>query len=372
MIAIFIRLICLYLFRNVSNYDLESYFKVGELTLKRVNIYPEISNLHHPYLPFFLYFEALAVWLGKSKIISVMIIKSINILFDLGILYLVYLLSNKNLQKTFIYAINPVTILITTLHGQFDVIPIFFILLSIYWINIKKEALSVFSFSFAILTKTWPVLFIIPILRKVCVCHPRENGDPERLDSRLCLRRQVRGNDRWGLLTILIMFFPVLFTTLYCVFFKVNPIDIGKTIIYYQGLWGIWGPWSWIGKIRIIFQKAATILFLISFLGYSLINTTKSIVKNIYLLLIFFFIFTTNFSIQYFAWFIPFLIIILPKKYLHLVTLIALYIFSFYFNWLFCTQCKSTPHWLVLVQNIIGFILWLSFIKVGYLSRKIS
>ena len=58
-----------------------------------------------------------------------MTIKLINIVFDLGILYLIYLLSNKNVQKTFIYAINPVTLLITTLHGQFDVIPVFFILI---------------------------------------------------------------------------------------------------------------------------------------------------------------------------------------------------------------------------------------------------
>ncbi|MDO8741735.1 MAG: hypothetical protein Q7J11_01155, partial [Candidatus Roizmanbacteria bacterium] len=126
-IALFIRLICLYLFRNVTNYDLQSYLQVGELTLKSINIYPDVANLHHPYLPFFLYLEAFAFYFKRFAIDPIIVIKVINVIFDLSILQLVYLLSTKNLKTAFLYAINPVTILITTLHGQFDVIPIFFI-----------------------------------------------------------------------------------------------------------------------------------------------------------------------------------------------------------------------------------------------------
>ena len=215
-IALFIRLICVYLFRNVTNYDLQSYLKVGKLTLKGINIYPNVANFHHPYLPFFLCVEALAVYLGKSKIIVITIIKIINIIFDLGIFYLVYLFSKKNLKTTFLYAINPVTILITTLHGQFDVIPVFFIFLAIYLLNKKQELLSVLSFSFAVLTKTWPILFVIPIARRV-------------------------KNKK---LLILIIFFPVLFSLIYVLLFKSSLISIIKTLTYYQGLWGIWGIWE--------------------------------------------------------------------------------------------------------------------------------
>ena len=136
IIALILRLICLYLFRNVTNYDLQSYLQVGELTSKGINIYPDISNLHHPYFPFFLYFEAIAYRIGQIGLISqispILTIKLILIFFDLGINYLVYLLSKKDLKTAFLYAINPVTILITTLHGQFDAIPVFFVLLTIY------------------------------------------------------------------------------------------------------------------------------------------------------------------------------------------------------------------------------------------------
>jgi len=344
LLALVVRLISLYLFRNVTNYDIQSYLQVGELTLKGINIYPDVANLHHPYLPFFLYLEAMAYWLGQSKIIIITIIKIINIIFDLGILNLVYRLSKKNLKTAFLYAINPVTILITTLHGQFDVIPIFFILLTIYLLQQKKELASVLSFSFAVLTKTWPILFFIPMARRI-------------------------KNKK---LLVLIITFPVLFTFIYVWLFKSSLFNISKTIIYYQGLWGIWGIWGWLGKTSIFWQKITTLLFLISFFGYSWLNKEKNIIKNIFSLLFFFFIFTTNFSIQYFTWIIPFLVLIRPRHYLFLILLISFYLFSFYYFWLFCLSCKITPSWLTIIQNITGFVLWLSFIQVGYLSKKIS
>ena len=355
LLALIIRLICLYIFRNVTNYDLQSYSQVGELTLKGINIYPKVANLHHPYLPFFLYIEAMAYWLGVS-------IKFINIIFDLGILYLVYLLSKKNLKTTLFYAVNPVTILITTLQGQFDVLPIFFILLTIYLLQKKYELSAVFSYSFAILTKTWPILFLIPIFRKLFIFHSRGGGNPGLLGPLL------QGDDKskkWKLL-LLITLFPILFTTLYCVFFKANPFDIAKTLISYQGLWGIWGPWQLLGKTRILWQKLSTFIFLVSFFGYSLFNKDKNLIKNILSLLFFFFIFTTNFSIQYLAWITPFLILIRPKKYIQLIIFTTLYLILFYCVWLFNLVNIKV---LTIIQNIVGFMLWFSFVKIWYLSK---
>lgn len=345
IIALLIRLIGLYLFRYVTNYDLQSYLQVGELTLKGVNIYPQVASLHHPYLPFFLYIEAIAIQIGQISLIGpISIIKVILIIFDLGILYLVYLLSNKSIKTAFVYAINPVTILVTTLHGQFDVISVFFILLALYLIKVKWEFSAVISFSFAILTKTWPIIFAVPILRKV--------------------------NDRKFTLLMLIGTFPILFIIIYIVFFKSSLIDIGKTLISYHGLWGIWGPWILLNKLRLRWQLLFTLIFLIGYFIYTYINKEKIITKNILKLLFFFFIFTTNFSIQYFVWIVPFLILIKPKNYLYLISIISIYLFSFYYFWLFCNLCKFTPDWLVITQNITGFILWLSFIKIGYLSSK--
>lgn len=350
IIGLILRLLGIYLFRNVSNYDLQSYLQVGELTLKGINIYPDVANLHHPYLPFFLYIEALAFYLGKLGGLGglgILVIKMINIFFDLGITYMVYLVSEKNLKKTFLYAINPVTILITTLHGQFDVIPIFFLLLSIYLLNKKQELLSVLSFSFAIMTKSWPLLFIL-ILYK-------------RLKNKKFI--------------ILSLFFPLISIIIYSLLFKISVFNIVKIIVYYQGLWGIWGLSGLLGRLGrlgVFWQKLTTLIFLTCFFGYSYFNNKKNLIKEVLNLLFFFFVFTTNFSIQYFSWLMPFLILTKPKKTLKLIILITLYLFFSYYFWLFCSSCKITPQWLMITQNIIGFILWLSFIKAWYLSRKIS
>lgn len=343
ILGLIIRLISIYLFRNVTNYDLQSYLQIGELTLKGINIYPDVANFHHPYLPFFLYIEALAYWLGRSKIIMITIIKIINVIFDLGILNLFYRLSKKNLKTAFLYAINPVTILITTLHGQFDVIPIFFILLTIDLLQQKKELASILSFSFAIMTKTWPLLFVVILYKRL-------------------------KNKKFVVLSLV---FPLISIIIYSLLFRTSVFSIVKTVVYYQGLWGIWGGWKLLGKLGVSGQKLSTLIFLICFFSYSWFNKEKNLLKNILEVLFFFFVFTTNFSIQYFAWIIPFLILIKPKNYLSLIILIGVYLFSFYYFWLFCVGCKITPPWLVTTQDIIGFILWLSFVKVGYLSRKI-
>lgn len=342
LLALIIRLICLYLFRNVTNYDLQSYLLVGELTLKGINIYPKVASLHHPYQPFFLYFELAAVWLGGSKIMALAIIKVINILFDIGILYMVYLLSKKNLKTIFYYAINPVTILITTLHGQFDVIPTFFILLTIYLLHKKHELRGILSFSLAVLTKTWPILFFIPIARKF-------------------------KNKK---LLILIFLFPILFTVIYVWLFNSSFTEIGKTIVNYHGIWGIWGISSLFGKWRLRWRLLFTALFLISFLIFSKLIKEKKLINSIFKLLIFFYIFTTSFSIQYLVWFIPFLFLIKPKKYVKLIFLITIYLISFYYFWLFCQDCKTTPNWLILFQTISGLVLWIKFIKMFFPEKN--
>ena len=167
IIALIIRLTVLIIFKNVDNYDLQSYQLVGKTTAQGLNIYPKVANLHHPYFPVFLYLEALT-WRIPFMI------KTINLFFDLGIVYLVYLLSKKNLTKTLAYALNPVTPLIFLLHGQFDAIPIFFLLLSLYLVNLRVTRherlwtpLGCLSFSLAVMFKTWPLLFAVAIYKQL-------------------------------------------------------------------------------------------------------------------------------------------------------------------------------------------------------------
>ena len=336
IISTILRLVIIFLSQNIYNFDLISYKKIGELTLKHTNIYPEIAKIYHPYFPFFLYLEALAVFLNNRIGINyIFFLKFINLLFDLGTIYLIYLLSNKNLKNAFFYSLNPISILIFFLHGQFDIIPLFFILLSLYFLKQKKDLLSIFSYSFAILTKTWPILFVFPILKGI-------------------------KNKKFSLL---LFFFPIISTIFHGIFFKSSFLDIFKTTFTYRSLFNFWG----LGKIiyliffqhqsqpEIYFQKIFLVLFLFSLFIYSLKINYKNLIIYFFDLLLFFYIFTVGFAIQYLSWFIPFLFLISPKKWywLYLLTFITVLI-----NYLIWITNFIPPNFII----FFIFLNWISFI----------
>ena len=117
-----------------------------------------------------------------------------------------------------------------------SIFKIIYTILSFYLIKIKKETFSILLFSFAAMTKTWPILFIISFYKKL-------------------------KNKK---IILLVLVFPVISIILYTVLFKSSVINITKTIIGYQGLWGIWGLWSFLGKWRLRWQKLSTLIFLVS------------------------------------------------------------------------------------------------------------
>jgi uncharacterized membrane protein len=248
----------------------------------------------------------------------------INIIFDLFNICLVFLLTNKDFKKAFLYAINPISILTFCFHGQFDAIPIFFLFLSIYLITKKRDFLACLVFSFAVMVKTWPLIFFFPFLK--------------RLKNKK--------------LIFLIIFFPIVSVFLYSIFFKGKITEIFITLISYQGLWGVWGWTLFFTNLRFRLKKLVTFIFLLIFIYKSIVINKKSIIQEIFYLLIFFFIFTTNFSIQYFSWFAPFLVIEKPKNY----SLITFFISSYLiFNYLIWSGWKN----IFLNFNLVTFLFWL-------------
>lgn len=299
LLGLFIRLGILYIFKNTSNYDIESYKFVGESILKKINIYPQIAQLHYPYLPLYLYIEAGAMYLTKFGLDSIVFLKIVNIIFDMGTLLLIYEISRKSIKKTLLYALNPVTILVSSLHGQFDTIPIMLILLSFYLLDKKKEFLSILVYSTAVLIKTWPIILIFHILAKL---------HNKRLISLLFLM-------------------PTISIVLYSFLFKINPIEILKTNFQYHGLFGIWGVTYFLSffKLSFLMQKVISFLLLITIALYGYFYTEKNIIKGAFVFLLFFFSFTPGFSIQYLSWIIPFLILVQPKNWwkIHLLLIIT-------------------------------------------------
>jgi len=349
LLALFLRVITIIFSHNIINYDLISYLKVGELISKKINIYPEVAKNHYPYFPLYLYLQMIPFIIKKFIVFidPILFFKIVNIFFDLLNLYLVYLISNKNVNNALIYGLNPITILISCFHGQFDVIVIFFLLLSLYlFIKKNDEILALLSFSLAITLKHWPIIFIFPVIKK------------------------IKNKKYLSLIPIL----PIMFTIIYLLIFKSKIFDILYPIISYRSLFSGWGFgkliyllfYSRFDQPPIYLQKIFLIFFSCFLLLYSWFLREKNLIMYFLKILVFFYCFTFGFSIQYLSWFVPFLIILKPKFFKIIIANTTIYLFINYFSWYNKNISISNN-----VQIFFSLFLWLNFfLLLIYLHKK--
>lgn len=333
----------------IKNYDLNSYLIIGEKTAKITNIYQnDFALLHHPYFPLFLYLEGIT-YLIKSIINPLIFLKVVINLFDLGNGYLIYLLSHKNKKKFIFYLFNPISLLIFTFHGQFDAIPIFFLLLAIYYfIFKKKEFLSAFFYSLSIAFKTWPILFFIPFFIKT---------------------------KKKKLFIFMIVFNLITILATYVNIFKADYLTILKTIADYRSLFNYWGLGLLIkitffsnqSQPPIFLQKMLLYFFLVVFFSYSfkVSLNQKKLTDSIFKLIIFFYSFTFGFAPQYFSWLTPFIFLRTLKKscsFLFIIT--TIYLLFTYSEWIFPDLN------LLKINQLLSIILWSFFIKFWFTNKN--
>lgn len=330
-IALMIRLIVILVFYKVRNNDVDAFLLAGRSFLLSLSSHSPPSY-YLPYFPLLIYFIGFSVFLMEKFAISyVIFLKLFFALFDVGIVYLIYLLDNKRIKNSWIYAINPISILITCFQGQFDSIALFFLLLAIFFWKRKKTGLFYLSGSFAIAVKTWPLLFFIPVFK------------------------QSKKNLSWLLLGII----PLITILTYLYIFK--GFNILKTLLVFRGLYG-WFGFGYFASIftnqRIIFHLLSS-LFLLSFFIFSWLQKEKNIFKNILNQMLFFFIFTISFGIQWLMWPLPFLLLTRPKYfkfYLIFASTILLFIYS---QWTGLYYLNDN------FLKLIGLSVWLLFLLMG-------
>lgn len=134
------------------NYDFESYCIVGEIANKFKNVY-EYTNRYN-YGPLFFNIQglcySLASHISNDKILTYRIlIVGVLSLADIGIM--LYLYKRHSLIKAILFFLNPISIIITGYHNQFDNIAIFLIILSILCFN-KEEKFSYKDVGFIVFT----------------------------------------------------------------------------------------------------------------------------------------------------------------------------------------------------------------------------
>lgn len=340
-IAVVIRVTILILFSKSSSQDLVSFLTSGNAILKKEHFYPSL------YFPFFPYLGALSLLLSRffNPLIFLKVVVS---LFDVGIVYLIYLLSN-NSNLALIYALNPPSIITTSIHGQFDSIPLFFLLLGIYLFQKKLNLLSVLVLSFAIYTKTWPILFIYPLFRL--------------------------SKNKFSFIFIFI--FPLLSLLLHSYIFKIPVKDIFLPIKNYRGLFGVWGISNiltilnilFFAKINSAFIPAVRRISLMVCLFFSFVYTFKNPIKGIFILMLFFFVFTPTFGAQWLSWIIPFLILEKPKFFKPFFIISTIYLgLTFYIN--VSALPKNFVHTWESAVSAIGFCTWAIILLIFLKSFK--
>jgi len=349
LIGILLRILVIILSIGIQNYDLNSYKLVGEVTLLGHNIYPAFASLYNPYLPAFLYLEALASFIQRFGIDQIIFLKSTFALFDIGIVCLVYKLANRNKNLALLYALNPISIFITCFHGQFDSMPLFFLLLSIVLFINKKNRLFFIVASIAVLIKTWPLLFLLPILKQKV--------------------------NKFTILFILVM--PLVFISLYVVIFHSSVINILTTILKYRGVVGYYGIplliFNWHDSIlskNIV--PIASDIFLLSYIIFAFKQKKKDVLSEILGLLLFFFIFTIGYGMQWLIWIVPFLIIKSPRYlYIFFITATIYIATSYYFMFIHYDFLRDAlnirRYW-----DGTSLFVWLSIILISFFYFNLS
>jgi len=95
------------------------------------------------------------------------LLKSHYLIFDFGISFLLLRLINdkqKRLSAFRFWMLNPLVIFTCYLQGQFDILPTFFVVLSLYFVWKAKMGISLLCLGIGAAFKNFPLLFVIPAL----------------------------------------------------------------------------------------------------------------------------------------------------------------------------------------------------------------
>lgn len=308
--------------------DTAGFQEIGRWVLAGKSPYssPAVYALY-PYPPVWMWFAGVSLWLSSvSNLPFQFLIKLPIILGDLIICILIYLLvlqndKRKAVLSSFLYAINPVSILITGFHGQFDTLAILFIIFSIYYYKSKIKLVSPLFLSLAIALKGFPIL-LVPFFAYY-------------------FGRNIKDKIIFSVLTIL----PVLLIILPFLFVDYPSIKSG--LFSYSGV----TDYGWLSIIREKVWLEKSIIFATLPFVNRLLTFSKLVFLSIYGLCLFynfkkiknpslplltaltFCLFLSLYggiSSQYLVWIVPFLIFINTRAFILYSLIASLAIISFY------------------------------------------
>lgn len=141
--------------------DVERYERVARHLLD-VSWNPYETRHLYPYPPPWAAAEACALWLARRGVGSFALNVKLPVLAaDLSLVALLAALSRAGRASPlapWLYAVHPVSVLVGAAHGQFDSVPLLFLLLAVEALARERRDASAVALAAAIATKSFPVL----------------------------------------------------------------------------------------------------------------------------------------------------------------------------------------------------------------------
>jgi hypothetical protein len=362
------RLVPNFILPKGAGYDIKSYQIVGNLVLQGQDVYtsPQAVN-RHPYLPFQMYWMALARWLSNMlhvPFVKVVRLAPIGADVAIALLIFLYLYRSKPMKESLhgglLYAVNPIPVFVSAYHGQFDAIPSLFLLLAVVMTS-KSNFLAGGWLGLGILSKSWPVLALPSLWAKA-----------KEWRRRLLLLGGTALAPLIGLGAYLLLFQAQARTVL------------SRALGYNWGV-GVWG-YTYLFRLLSILKTEHTEAFTwlvqngryLTLTALGLVWLLKArkepLAESVLTILVTFFAVTHAFSIQYLMWVVPFAVLNQAYRWLHRYTLSAFaYMFLAYMTLILemhITNFLPWPQadWFIIMPA--GLPAWL--VAVGWMRERIA
>jgi len=140
----------------------------NEILYRKLNS-PDYYSVYPAFLQYLFSFSAKIAG-PENLLVFSMVLKAIILLFEVGTVYLLLKLTelyNVSRKKVLLYAFNPLIILELNANIHFEVIMIFFLLLTIYHWTLQRYLAGTTALSLAIASKLIPLIFVPFLIRRV-------------------------------------------------------------------------------------------------------------------------------------------------------------------------------------------------------------
>lgn len=160
LLALLIRFIPATFFPFGSAYDITAFRWAAERIINREDIYYSVNVRH--FFAFFPTFGLLLSWfikLSRSFGIPFLILEKLPIIIFDSLIAALILKISKSFKYALIYVFSPISIIMGAYGGQFDSLPLFFLLLALFLLSYKNYFRGYVLLGLGTIVKPWPIIF---------------------------------------------------------------------------------------------------------------------------------------------------------------------------------------------------------------------